>query len=123
MLRLLSLAASAACALADTYEVTMRDGVTLHTEVDLPPFHPAIKPITAVLERSPYGVNAEELIADVFGETLGASTPSEPCFPPKPPARLTRSPRAPTPLPPAVRLGPPGHSRHQAERRQLRSLA
>ena len=68
----LALALSAApAALADTVMVPMRDGVTLHTEFDLPPFHPADKRITAVLERSPYGANAEELIADLFGEALG----------------------------------------------------
>jgi len=51
--------------------VPMSDGVQLHTEVDLPPFHDPTKRITAVLERSPYGANAEELIADIFGEVLG----------------------------------------------------
>lgn len=56
---------------ADTYEIAMSDGTLLHTEVDLPPFHDPTKKITAVLERSPYGANAEELIADIFGEVLG----------------------------------------------------
>lgn len=69
--RALAVAALAALAAADTYEVKMRDGVLLHTEVDLPPFFPAGKKTSAVLERSPYGANAEELIADVFGEVLG----------------------------------------------------
>jgi hypothetical protein len=49
----------------------MRDGVKLHTEYDLPLFHTPGSRIPAVLERSPYGANAEELIADVFGEALG----------------------------------------------------
>ena len=48
-----------------------RDGVKLHTEYDLPLFYQPGSRIAAVLERSPYGANAEELIADIFGETLG----------------------------------------------------
>jgi putative CocE/NonD family hydrolase len=71
MLRALVGVAAAAVALSDTVMLPMRDGVKLHTEFDLPPFHPAGKRIAAVLERSPYGANAEELIADLFGETLG----------------------------------------------------
>lgn len=66
----------AACAIisptaADTIMLPMRDGVKLHTEFDLPLFYKPGSRIAAVLERSPYGANAEELIADLFGETLG----------------------------------------------------
>jgi predicted acyl esterase len=68
---LLFLALIAREAVADTLMLAMRDGVQLHTEFDLPPFFPAGKRTAAVLERSPYGANAEELIADVFGEALG----------------------------------------------------
>ena len=55
---------------ADTVMLAMRDGVLLHTEFDLPLFFNGSKR-AAVLERSPYGADAEELIADVFGEALG----------------------------------------------------
>jgi len=72
-----SLASLAALAVApllargDTAMVVMRDGVALHTEFDLPLFYTPGARLAAVLERSPYGANAEELIADVFGEALG----------------------------------------------------
>ena len=48
---------------ADTVELAMRDGVKLHTEFDLPLFYNGTKR-AAVLERSPYGANAEELIGE-----------------------------------------------------------
>ena len=54
-------------ALADTHLITMRDGVVLSAQVDLPLFPKGTK-YAAVMERSPYGANAEELIADIFGE-------------------------------------------------------
>ena len=57
--------------MAETVMLPMRDGVKLHTDYDLPLFHTPGSRIPAVLERSPYGANAEELIADVFGEALG----------------------------------------------------
>lgn len=57
--------------LATDYMVPMRDGVKLHTVVDEPPFFPADKKVPAVLERSPYGDNQEELIALVAAEALG----------------------------------------------------
>lgn len=70
-LRALSLLALVAAARGAAYEVRMRDGVTLHTDVDEPPFTPAGKRLPAVLERSPYGDTAEELIALVLAELLG----------------------------------------------------
>lgn len=59
------------CAIASavTVEIPMRDGVTLHTQLDFPPF-PATK-LAAIMERSPYGQNKEELISLVLGELLG----------------------------------------------------
>lgn len=69
MSRALSLVAVLAAARAASFEVPMRDGVTLHTDYDEPPF--ASKKLAAVLERSPYGEDAEELIALVFAELLG----------------------------------------------------
>jgi uncharacterized protein len=63
-------ALAAAVATATTYELKMRDGVTLHTDVDESIFVGG-KRVPAVLERSPYGDTAEELIALVFAEVLG----------------------------------------------------
>ena len=56
---------------SETILLEMRDGIRLHTDVDFPPFYPADKRGPAVFERSPYGENAEELIALVFAELLG----------------------------------------------------
>ena len=58
-------------AVAVDVEIPMRDGLTLHTDIDFPPFFPANKKSPAILERSPYGQNKEELIALVFSELLG----------------------------------------------------
>lgn len=66
----LALAAAAPLAAATTYELKMRDGVTLHTDVDESIFVGG-KKVPAVLERSPYGDTQEELIALVFAEVLG----------------------------------------------------
>ncbi len=51
---------------ATTYKVPMHDGVVLNTIIDEPPFFPGDKQMPAILERSPYGADAEELIALVF---------------------------------------------------------
>ena len=51
--------------------IPMRDGTHLSTQVDMPAFYKPGTKIAAVMERSPYGANAEELIADLFGEVLG----------------------------------------------------
>jgi len=67
----LALGLLASRAAANNIMLKMRDGVALNTNFDLPPFFPAGKRTAAVLERSPYGADAEELIADIFGETLG----------------------------------------------------
>ena len=60
-----------AAAHAVTFQIPMRDGVKLHTDVDFPPFFPANRKSPAVFERSPYGEDKEELIALVFAELLG----------------------------------------------------
>lgn len=71
MSRILAVAAAAALASAVTVQIPMRDGILLNTEIDFPPFFPAGKKAPAVLERSPYGEDKEELIALVFAELLG----------------------------------------------------
>ena len=43
----------------------MRDGVTLHTEIDMPPNVTAGTRVAALLDRSPYGSFATELLADI----------------------------------------------------------
>lgn len=70
MQRSLIAACAVAAASAATYEVRMRDGVTLHTDVDEALFPNGTK-LPAILERSPYGQSAEELIALVVAELLG----------------------------------------------------
>ena len=52
-------------------QLPMSDGVTLHTVIDVPAGAGATKRVPAVLERSPYGADAEELIALVFADLLG----------------------------------------------------
>lgn len=57
-----------------TYMLPMRDGILLHTDVDFPPFYindTNPKKIPCVLERSPYGQNAIERIAQIAGDLLG----------------------------------------------------
>lgn len=51
---------------ASSYMVKMRDGVELFTSVDLPFFNKKRTNITAVMDRSPYGQFALELIADIY---------------------------------------------------------
>jgi len=56
---------------ATVYEIPTPDGALLHTDIDEPPFTPGDKKLPFILERSPYGQDAEELIALVFAEALG----------------------------------------------------
>ena len=71
MSRIRAVRRGAALASAVTVQIPMRDGILLNTEIDFPPFFPAGKKAPAVLERSPYGEDKEELIALVFAELLG----------------------------------------------------
>ena len=48
-----------------TYDVPMRDGVTLSTRVQLPP-HLFQHKFPCVLDRSPYGHDASELSSDTY---------------------------------------------------------
>jgi len=68
---LLTLLSLLACGQGLTVEIPMRDGVTLHTDIDFPPFFPAGKKSPIVMERSPSGEDKEELIALVMAELLG----------------------------------------------------
>lgn len=71
LLTLLTLSTATVTTFATVYEIKMTDGVLLHTDIDEPPFFPGDKKVPFILERSPYGQDAEELIALVFAEALG----------------------------------------------------
>ena len=74
--RLLAAACGVACAAAlragsQNIMLPMADGVLVHTVVDTPAGAGPSKRVPAIMERSPYGANAEELIALVFADLLG----------------------------------------------------
>jgi len=54
-----------ALASATSYMIKMRDGVSLHTDIDLPLGYKAGEKVACLMDRSPYGDSAIELLAEI----------------------------------------------------------